>query len=290
MKTSSSLVTPSPTWSTSTVTLSASATTKSPSASPAAAFPAAVIDTAPQPSFPSLWPQHQSTPRRHVDPVYGLEHADVLEIGSGTSQLDAKEKLDRLKQAYGIFFAQQQQQQGRFGLRQQAENPNPIFAKDDDFEYLEGGYDQQVLAAQARPVFVNHPNSQQQQKQQLAPQIVATPVQETKEPVVEIRTVYMSGRVPGEYTTSLTTVTITPTDEGSSSVRTPRRARREVIAPTRVTIIDRTVGPGADPGSDDILDELLSSLQGLEEEDGVVLQSSQAAETVTVTVTACHMP
>ncbi len=235
----------------------------------------------------------------------GLEHADVLEIGAGTSQLDAKEKLDRLKQAYGIFFAQQQQQQGRFGVRQQAENPNPIFAgtDGDDVDYLDG-YDQQVLAAQDRPVFVSHPDKEKRQQvtaRAIAPEAAAAvtavpaPV-----PVVEVKTIYVSGRVPGEYTTSLTTVTVTPTAEDSP--RRPRRARRDVISPTRVMPIDRTAPPLPEQqqqrksglSEEDAVEDLLSSLRSMEAEEAGSFQDSRDGrttfKTVTVTVTTCHMP
>ncbi len=68
----------------------------------------------------------QTPPRRLVDPS-GLEHADVLEIGRGTSASVAREKLERLKQAYGIFFANTKQQQQQFGLRQQAFTKQKLF-------------------------------------------------------------------------------------------------------------------------------------------------------------------
>ena len=67
-----------------------------------------------------------------MDPLTGLEHADVLEIGRSTSPAEAKTNLDRLKQAYGVFFATSAQRAASkygnvFGLKK-----NPIFDDVDD--------------------------------------------------------------------------------------------------------------------------------------------------------------
>ena len=110
VKTSSTLVTPAPTWSEVTVTVTA---TK------AAAAPAQQHSAL----LPSVWPN--VTPGRQVDALTGLEYADVLEVGKSTTPSAAKTRLDRLKQAYGIFFANSAQRSAqRFG---DVLPKNPIF-------------------------------------------------------------------------------------------------------------------------------------------------------------------
>ncbi len=263
------------------------------------------------PTLPSLWPQVQTPPLRAVDPVLGLEHADVLEIGRKTTPTDAKEKLDRLKQAYSIFFANSNNNQQQFGLRQQAVNPNPIFAgtqdgDDDAYDLSEGGYDQQVLADQQRPVFVSHPGAvsvlpptkAEAKKAAIAPKAVEpkpAPTTPTPEPQVEVKTVYISGRVPGEYTTSLTTITKSAeaSPDNGDALRTPRRAKRYVvddIVPTQVIPIASTVPPDF---MDEDVGEILSSLLipgGAWDEpvQSSLMAESNNVKTVTVTVTQCQ--
>ena len=86
--TSSTLLTPSPSWTTYTV----SQTIQPPPAPKVKAEPDYRVH------LPSAWPK--ITRARPVDPLTGLEHADVLEIGRSTSPAEAKTNLDRLKQAY----------------------------------------------------------------------------------------------------------------------------------------------------------------------------------------------
>jgi len=248
LKTSSTLITPTPTWTVTTVTIS----------QPATATPPPVVSP-PQPVLPSVWPQAPQ-PRRFVNPLTGLEHADVLEVNRDTSPVDAKEQLDRLRQAYNVFLTNSRARAAAANARGRPRNP--LFDDDDVDDYLDSGLDQQVLAAQARPVFVKRP------------EIKATPVvrpskeEEEEGPAVEssveVVTLYVSGRRPGEYTTRLSTVT-----KGIKRTATPKRYRREAYS--------------LEPAEEMELLPLATS--ALMAENGV-----HPSATVTVTVTQCPHP
>ena len=185
-----------------------------------------------------------------MDPRTGTEYADVLEIDKGTSPTAAKTQLDRLKQAF--FIASNAKRQQR----------NPIFEK--DFDDFVGDFDQQVLAAQQRSVYVQA--VQAEQKKSLS---------EPPSSTVKVFTLYFSGRVPGEYTTRLTTLTV-----GSDGKPVVERTKREAISPSRPEPIIMTQAPEVivDQGAE-ILEQKCSSI--LEQE----LQGSFKTVTKTVTVT-----
>ena len=265
VKTSSTLITPSPTWNTITVTHTASpASPPTPHNKPQLGVLRA------NPVLPSIWPKVEQV--RQVDPRTGLEHADVLEIDQGTSQTAAKNKLDRLKQAYGIFFANSAQRSAQrfnnFGRGTVAPPPpveNPLFVPsggksgtrgsqgDLDYDYIEE-FDQQGLATQERPVFVpgtksrgrkigpgrpvpatveKNTNKSRRRNPQTPRRVVHKPqsaakVQPIVTPSTKVFTLFFSGRVPGEYTTRLTTLNV---DSEGQPLRNKRSAD---IEPSRV--------------------------------------------------------
>ena len=89
--------------------------------------------------------------------VNGAELADELEVGPNTTPSAAKSQLDRLKQAYGLLYSgSAQRSKNRFGNLFSNVPQNPIFGDSGgglDYDYVDE-FDQQGLAAQARPVVV----------------------------------------------------------------------------------------------------------------------------------------
>ena len=268
MKTSSTLVTPTPTWSTMTVTVTP---TK------AAALTPDLPSSRKKLLLPSVWPQVEKQPRL-TDHRTGLEYADVLEIGRGTSPSVAKTQLDRLKQAYAIFFAQSGNTNN---------NKNPIFNKDSDLDL--GGFDQQGLAAQARSIYVKKASVSQLDKTETikAEEVVVAP---TSTSSYKVFTLYFSGKVPGEYTTRLTTVLVDsqgePIEESDESES--RRKKRYAIQPSKVQHISPTKPPeqinSIDRNYD--LDYLMESSENLIESS----MSSTTTSVITVTVTETVSP
>ena len=109
-----------------------------------------------------------------------------------------------------------------------------------DYDYVDE-FDQQGLAAQARPVVVKPTKATgtAEEKSAEPPSPPSPPSESTK-----VYTLYFSGKTPGEYTTRLTTVTV---GEGSEL---PGRRRRHAgegeggsIEPTRVRPILMTEPP-----------------------------------------------
>lgn len=203
----------------------------------------------------------------------GLEHADVLEIGKETSHKDAKTGLDRLKQAYGIFFATSAQRSAQrygnfFGARH-----NPLFDDkeedyEEEYEYLDD-FDQQGLAAQARPVSIKEPDSTQ-----IKPSATTSPPSVTES--IKVLTLYFSGSVPGEYSTRLSTVTVTPSSESASVDPVVRHKREAIISPSKVQTIQMT----------ELVDLLSSDNLGADPvESNLFLQGSMVTVTKTVTET-----
>ena len=273
LKTSSTLITPTPTWSAVTVT-------HTPPPSPPKTQHRLGGGGGLSPILPSIWPKVEQI--RKVDPRTGLEHADVLEIDRGTTQMAAKDKLDRLKQAYGIFFANSAQRSANrfsgFGQRNAAAE-NPIFVPsrqqqqqqqkrkqaggegDLDYDYIEE-FDQQGLAAQDRPVFVADPkkrgrnrvatpalkkpsvgsSSSGRRRNPVIPRVAAAPSARVEpieaseaSPSTKVFTLFFSGRVPGDYTTRLTTLAV---DSSGQPLRSKRSAEIEpspVIPPIMMT-------------------------------------------------------
>ena len=104
----------------------------------------------------ALWP---NAPHLRRPVVNGAELADVLEVGPNTTPSAAKSQLDRLKQAYGLLYSNSaQRSKNRFGGLFRNVPHNPIFGDGTDSSGLDYDYvdefDQQGLAAQARPVVV----------------------------------------------------------------------------------------------------------------------------------------
>ena len=106
-----------------------------------------------------------------------------------------------------------------------------------DYDYVDE-FDQQGLAAQARPVVVK-PTKATEAAEEKSAESPSPPSESTK-----VYTLYFSGKTPGEYTTRLTTVTV---GEGSEL---PGRRRRHAeereggsIEPTRVRPILMTEPP-----------------------------------------------
>ena len=123
---------------------------------------------------------------------------------------------------------------------------NPIFGDSSlDYDYVDE-FDQQGLAAQARPVFQAPPPGPTKTTatpRKTAPSKPPPPPSES----TKVYTLYFSGKSPGEYTTRLTTVTVTPS---TSQSRKRRRAEEEGdeeeeerIEPTRVRPIAMTAPP-----------------------------------------------
>ncbi len=221
------------------------------------------------------------------------EHADVLEIGKHTSATAAKSQLDRLKQAYGIFFANSAQRSAtRFGglLQNGGSVPrNPIFGDDTsglDYDYVED-FDQQGLAAQANPVYKAAPSSTSDKPSSATPPLPSPTSRATSAPApqpsetVKVFTLYFSGRVPGEYTTRLTTVSVTPSASAPAAESQSRqqRRRREAIQPTRVQPIAMTEPPASIEYSPPSLDSSPCAAST------VWLEGSKRTVTVTETVT-----
>ena len=222
-KTVSTMITPTPTWQTLTVTLP-------PSPTPATLKPLQVFQHQPQPltplRFPSLWPQVTSLPRK-VDPKTGLEYADVLEIKKETTPVAAKDKLDRLKQAYGILYANRAKI-NRFNNNSQKNKPvrNPIFDDDSEDDGELDEYDQQVLPAEIKAISVA--------------KTAASATSEPAKATQRVFTLFFSGKSPGEYTTRLTT--LLPGEEAPTNSRN----KREAILPTPVRPLEIEVTPEVD--------------------------------------------
>ena len=107
-----------------------------------------------------------------------------------------------------------------------------------DYDYVDE-FDQQGLAAQARPVVVKPTKATETAEAKSAePPSPSPPSESTK-----VYTLYFSGKTPGEYTTRLTTVTV---GEGSELPGRKRRYAEEEggsIEPTRVRPILMTEPP-----------------------------------------------
>lgn len=262
IKTSSVLATPAPTWKTFTVTV-----TPTPVAQqlPLLLSPTREPIFLPQPISPS-------SPRKRNNKV--VQQAKVIEIEETTSPTT---KLDKLKAAYGAFFASSAQRSAqRFGdtlgarpvrHSSSSNNRNPLFSSSKDFDYYEE-FDQQGLAAQARPIYAENPRKQQQEDNNKRRQ---------KEKVF---TLYFSGRDPGEFSTRLTRL---PVDDDGRPILS--RNKRDIIQPSKVEPITKTEAPSMNDldnvmgdSLENQLDVLLDIFSSLE------LRSSQEP-TVTVTKT-----
>lgn len=217
--------------------------------------------------LPSVWPQVEKQPRR-TDHRTGLEYADVLEIGRGTSPSVAKTQLDRLKQAYAIFFAQS------------GNNKNPIFNKDSDLDL--GGFDQQGLAAQARSIYVKKASVSQLATTETikAEEVVVAP---TSTSSYKVFTLYFSGKVPGEYTTRLTTVLVDSQGEPieDSDESESKRKKRYAIQPSKV----QHISPTKPPEQINSIDSNYHHLDLMESSENLIESSMSSTTTSVITVT-----
>ncbi|XP_059096002.1 uncharacterized protein LOC131890624 [Tigriopus californicus] len=243
VKAVSSEITPTPTWSTQTVLLST--TQADYNSLLAQVIPTKALDLAKDPltpQIPSVWPK-MDTNHRPFDPKTGREQADVLEIDADTSPVEAKSHLDKLKQAYGVFFASSAQRNAEkyrkiFGNRSAPERENqrnPIFDERNGDDNLERIYDQEAQPARNQYIY-----SRYLPKAQSVSRIKKEDRDEANLNTLwsRVQTQYISGSVPGEYTTRLTTIV-----DGAAQSRSNRRWKRhnhDMIRPSPVEPITKT--------------------------------------------------
>lgn len=289
IKTSSLLMTPEPTWSVETITITPTATKQ----------PQILFNTASPSSnqqFQQFQPFRGGKSGSIFDPITQASppkkrrtntplRAQVVEIDQKTSPSSRND----FKSAYGAFFASSAERSAkRFGeiLRPtspqiQNVNANPLLTSFDDFDYYDTtDFDQQLLAAQNAPVFVPPPLVKAQKS--------------------KVFTLYFSGTKPGQFTTKLTTL---PVNANGQPVLGENRRKRETeeeeeseISPSKVEPIESTTAPQFDL----YLDSSASTNAGDKiEQDSLVLDSSMTAfVTVTKTITqtvqlpnsACSQP
>ena len=271
IQTSSRLITPTPTWTTETITI-----TPSPIPSPEDRF------------FQQHPVVQQQRQRRKEAPE--LIHGSVIEIEKTTTQDQLTSKNDRLRQLYGSFFSSSaQRSKERFGNTFRR-NVSPVstprkvnsFEEDlNDYDDYIDEFDQQVLAAQNRPVFVKQPK-------------IAKPEQRMK-----VFTLFFSGSVPGEYTTQLTTLPVGP--DGEPLRNRKKRDINEDINPSKVEPILKTDSPSEIRSEnwennpdviyiEDLLDELfeLNELQSSLETPSSSTKTVTVTETLTKTKSLCN--
>lgn len=289
IKTSSLLMTPEPTWSVETITITPTATKQ----------PQILFNTASPSSnqqFQQFQPFRGGKSGSIFDPITQASppkkrrtntplRAQVVEIDQKTSPSSRND----FKSAYGAFFASSAERSAkRFGeiLRPtspqiQNVNANPLLTSFDDFDYYDTtDFDQQLLAAQNAPVFVPPPLVKAQKS--------------------KVFTLYFSGTKPGQFTTKLTTL---PVNANGQPVLGENRRKRETeeeeeseISPSKVEPIESTTAPQFYL----YLDSSASTNAGDKiEQDSLVLDSSMTAfVTVTKTITqtvqlpnsACSQP
>ena len=253
IKTSSIHLTPSPTWEVQTITITPTAP---------APLPNLLLNTAiPQ---PLILPQQSPIKKKRNNRL----QAQVVEIeestrSSGIPKTSSNTRND-LRSAYGAFFASSAQRSAdRFGdiLRPVRNSNNPLFSsQQEDYDYYED-FDQQFLAAQNKPVFVQSPPKPQNSK---------------------VFTLYFSGSRPGEFTTKLTRL---PVDDNGQPIlaRNKRDAADQSISPSKVMPIENTLPPSFLndlDSSDNLIDDLQKWSYGSSD-----LDSSMTVVTVTQTVT-----
>ena len=239
IKTSSIHLTPSPTWEVQTVTIT-------PTVAPAPLPQQNFLKTAsiPQPFIlPQLQPQVQpQQPKKRNNKL----EAQVVEIDQSTSN------RDDLRSAYGAFFASSAQRSAaRFGdILRPVRNPDPLFSSQ-DYDYYED-FDQQFLAAQNKPVYVQ------------------SPPQKSK-----VFTLYFSGTKPGSFTTKLTRLAV---DDNGQPILS--RNKRSNISPSKVLPIENTLPPSFNNELDSSENENIFTVVPEN-----LLDSSMTVVTVTQTVT-----
>ena len=244
IKTSSIHLTPSPTWEVQTVTITPTAA--------AAPAPNLLLNSATIPQ-PLVLPQFQSPIKKKRN---NRLEAQVVEIdkSSGVNR-------DDLRSAYGAYFASSAQRSAdRFGdILRPVRNSHPLFSsQQEDYDYYED-YDQQFLAAQNKPVYVQSP-----------------PQQNSK-----VFTLYFSGTKPGEFTTKMTRLAVDDNGQPILS-RNKRSDQDQAISPSKVMPIENTLPPSF-LNDLDSSDDSLIDLQKWSS--SVDLDSSMTVVTVTQTVT-----
>ena len=201
-----------------------------------------------------------------------IQNAEVVEINQPRN----------FKEAYGAFFANSAQRSAeRFGdVLRPVRNP----VQDQDIDYFDLDFDQQVLAAQNRPVFVQSPNKVRRVKQQRPP---------TRVPKSKMFTLYFSGTAPGDFSTKVTRLPVDRNGQPILSRNKRSETEDSIIDPSRVQPILSTEAPDFNPTNldsnfiissvdeddDDIIDDNMVLFSSLE------LQSSKEPVTVTVTQT-----
>ena len=199
-----------------------------------------------------------------------IQNAEVVEINQPRN----------FKEAYGAFFANSAQRSAeRFGdVLRPVRNP----VQDQDIDYFDLDFDQQVLAAQNRPVFVQSPNKVRRVKQQRPP---------TRVPKSKMFTLYFSGTAPGDFSTKVTRLPVDRNGQPILSRNKRSETEDSIIDPSRVQPILSTEAPDFNPTNldsnfiissvddDDIIDDNMMLFSSLE------LQSSKEPVTVTVTQT-----
>lgn len=267
IKTSSTLVTPTPTWHTETVTITPSAITP-----PENFF-----------NHPIVRQQHL---RQKKAPQ--LRDATVIEIEKTTTRAQLVSKNDRLRKLYGAFFSDSaQRSKERFGNTFRR-NVSPVstprkvnsFEEDlEDYDYIDE-FDQQVQADRNRPVFVRKPETH-------------------NEPNLKVFTLFFSGRVPGEYTTKLTTLPVGPDGQPINQDR-KKRDIEDDINPSKVEPILKTESPSVPEAEqwmengiiyiDSLLDELfeLNELQSSLNTPSPITTTVTLTETLIKTETLCN--
>ena len=251
IKTSSILMTPEPTWSIETLTITPTPQLTQPQLIPTTVQPLLL----PQPFRSNLAPRSILTPKKRR--TNSNVRAQVVEIDEKTSP-----RKDDFKAAYGAFFASSAQRSAeRFKdiIRPARNTNNPLFGnQDNDFDYYD--FDQQFLAAQNEPVFL------------------PSPARKSK-----VFTLYFSGTLPGEFTTKLTRL---PVDDSGQPILS--RNKREEINPSKVEPIESTAPPSdffeldSVVGSDFVteIDGLIDTLSDLESSIVTVTVTHSVTETV----------
>lgn len=240
IKTSSILVTPEPTWSIETVTI----TPSKPQILSLLKTPEPLIQ--PNGGFFNFDAGVPKKRRTNVE-------AQVVEI----AQNNRPRGNNDFKSAYGAFFASSAQRSAeRFGdiLRPVRSHEKPVVI--DDYDYYDD-FDQQWLAAQNRPVYVE------------------SPVQKSK-----VFTLYFSGTKPGEFTTKMTTLAV---DANGQPVLN-NRSKRDTIDPSKVETIANTLPPPV-PVLDSDLTGSFAMENGQANDFDIVNDLESSIKVVTVTVT-----
>ena len=270
IKTSSILVTPEPTWKIETITIQP---TKHQAQSPLVLqtnAPNAAANLQEQLLF-NLPDALRSFNNANIQASKrnNIQNAEVVEINQPRD----------FKAAYGAFFANSAQRSAeRFGdVLRPVRNPVTI---QDDIDYFDLDFDQQVLAAQNRPVFVQSPK-----------QRIRKP--RPSRPKSKMFTLYFSGTAPGDFSTKVTRLPVDRNGQPILSRNKRSETEDSIIDPSRVQPILSTEAPDFNPTNldsnfiissvdeddDDIIDDNMMLFSSLE------LQSSKEPVTVTVTQT-----